>query len=52
MVRYFICVVLFAVGSNVAQTGTAVELEKEKAELLRLHKADREDHFKTDVELL
>jgi hypothetical protein len=29
-----------------------VDLEKEKAALLRLHEADREAHFKTDVELL
>jgi hypothetical protein len=28
------------------------DLEKEKAELLRLHKTEREAHFKTDVELL
>ena len=28
------------------------DLEKEKAELLRIHKADREAHFKTDVDAL
>jgi hypothetical protein len=28
------------------------DLEKEKAELLRLHKLDREAHFKTDVDKL
>ena len=28
------------------------DLEKEKAELLRLHKSDREAHFKTDVDML
>ena len=50
--NYFISIVLFAVGLNVAQTGSAVDLEKERAELLRLHKADREAHFKTDIELL
>jgi hypothetical protein len=31
---------------------SASQLEKEKAELLRIHKADREAHFKTDVDLL
>ncbi len=53
--KYFISIVsivLFAVGLNVAQTGSAVDLEKERAALLRLHKADREAHFRTDVELL
>jgi hypothetical protein len=29
-----------------------VDLEKEKAELLEIHKADRRAHFSTDVELL
>src|SRR5438477_7877222 len=28
----------------------SADLEKEKAELLRIHKSDRESHFKTDVE--
>jgi hypothetical protein len=50
--KYFFSIVLFTVGLTVAQTGFALDLEKEKAELLRLHKADREAHFKTDVELL
>jgi hypothetical protein len=35
-----------------AQTQLSVDHEKEKAELLRLHKSDREAHFKTDVDLL
>jgi len=30
----------------------AADLEKEKTELLRLHKSNREAHFKTDVDLL
>ena len=30
----------------------SADLEKEKAELLRLHKSDREAHFKTDVDAL
>lgn len=29
-----------------------VDLEKEKAELLRMHRASREAHFKTDADLL
>jgi hypothetical protein len=28
------------------------DLEKEKAELLRIHKSEREAHFKTDVDML
>lgn len=35
-----------------AEAQTPVDLEKERAELLRLHKQGREAHFKTDVELL
>lgn len=50
--KHFFSIVLFAVGLTVAQTGAALDLEKEKTELLRLHKADREAHFRTDVELL
>src|SRR3954471_23892857 len=30
----------------------SADLEKEKAELLRIHKSDRESHFKTDVDRL
>ena len=30
----------------------SADLEKEKAELLRIHKSDREAHFKTDVDRL
>jgi hypothetical protein len=30
----------------------SADLEKEKAELLRIHKSDREAHFKTDVDKL
>ena len=36
--------------SAIAQPSAA--LEKEKAELLRLHKSNREAHFKTDVDAL
>src|SRR5438552_18474459 len=35
-----------------ASAQPSADLEKEKAELLRLHKSDREAHFKTDVDLL
>jgi hypothetical protein len=51
-VKYFISIVLFVVSLNIAQTQLSVDHEKEKAELLRLHKSDREAHFKTDVDLL
>ena len=34
------------------QSAPSIDLEKQKAELLRIHRADREAHFKTDVELL
>jgi hypothetical protein len=51
-VKYFISIVLLVVGLNVAQIRSTVDLEKERVELLRLHKADREAHLRTDVELL
>src|SRR3954471_12118199 len=35
-----------------ASAQPSANLEKEKAELLRLHKLDREAHFKTDLDLL
>src|SRR3954469_24079073 len=35
-----------------ASADPSADLEKEKAELLRIHKSDREAHFKTDVEAL
>jgi len=47
-----ILVVLFLVTSPLAQVQSTVDLEKEKAELLRLHQSNREAHFKTDVDLL
>jgi hypothetical protein len=50
--KYFIGIVLFVVGLNIAQNQFTLDLEKERAELLRLHKSDREAHFKTDVDLL
>ena len=33
-----------------ASAQPSADLQKEKAELLRIHKSDREAHFKTDVE--
>ncbi|MCM3904320.1 MAG: hypothetical protein ND866_21710 [Pyrinomonadaceae bacterium] len=52
--KSLITILLFVISSSLAhaQTQTPVDLEKEKAELLRLHKVDREAHFKTDVDLL
>ena len=35
-----------------ASADPSADLEKEKAELLRLHQSDREAHFKTDVDAL
>jgi hypothetical protein len=50
--KYFISIVVFVVGLNIAHNQLTLDLEKEKAELLRLHKSDREAHFKTDVDRL
>ena len=43
---------LFVACAARAEAQTPAGLEKEKAELLRLHKSAREAHFKTDAELL
>lgn len=43
---------IFIAGAVGARAQAAANLEKEKAELLRLHKSSREAHFQTDVELL
>jgi len=51
-VKYFVTLLLFVACTAVARAQGAVDLEKEKTELLRLHKADREAHLRTDVELL
>jgi hypothetical protein len=52
----FKCVIfLFAVlsvGVSAHAQSKLVDLEKEKAELLRLHQQDRRAHFQTDVDLL
>jgi hypothetical protein len=45
-------IILLMAGSVLAQAQPVVDLEKEKAELLKVHKADREAHLRTDVELL
>ncbi|HYP27796.1 MAG TPA: hypothetical protein VE262_13850 [Blastocatellia bacterium] len=50
--NYFVAFFLLVAGSAVTQAQVAANLEKEKAELLRLHKSAREAHFKTDVDLL
>lgn len=50
--KYFLALSFVVVGSVVAQAQTGVDLEKERADLLRLHKSDREAHFKTDVDML
>jgi len=42
---------LFVTASS-ATVGSKADPEKEKAELLRLHRAHREAHFKTDANLL
>jgi hypothetical protein len=41
---------LFVASAICATAQPSAHLEKEKAELLRLHKSDREAHFKTDVD--
>lgn len=43
---------LFVACAACASAEPSADLEKEKAELLRIHKSDREAHFKTDVDRL
>lgn len=43
---------LFVASTAFASAQPSADLEKETAELLRLHKSDREAHFKTDVDAL
>lgn len=45
-------ILLFVACAVCASAQPSANLEKDKAELLRLHKSDREAHFKTDVEML
>jgi hypothetical protein len=51
-VQYFLSLLLVFLSVRFVEPQLAVDLEKEKADLLVLHKADREAHFKTDVDLL
>jgi hypothetical protein len=51
-VKPLIVILLLFAGAVCASAQPSPNLEKEKAELLRLHKSDREAHFKTDVEAL
>ena len=50
--KWLTLVLFFIPATAFAQAQPPVDLEKEKAELLRLHRSGREAHFKTDVELL
>ena len=45
-------ILLFITWATCASAHPSPDLEKEKAELLRLHQSDREAHFKTDVDAL
>ena len=45
-------ILLFVASAVYATAQPSADLEKEKTELLRLHKLDREAHFKTNVDLL
>ena len=51
LVAALLFVVVFSSSAHAQARGRA-DLEKEKAELLRLHRASREAHLKTDVGLL
>ncbi len=52
MSRWFTAVAFLVLASASAVGQTPAALEREKAELLRLHRDAREAHFRTDVELL
>ena len=45
-------ILLFVACAACASAQPSADLEKEKAELLRIHMSDRDAHFKTDVDLL
>src|SRR5436190_19686878 len=48
----FTLILLFVAWATCADAQPSADLEKEKAELLRMHRSDREAHFKTDVDRL
>ena len=48
----FTVILLLVACAACAIAEPSADLEKEKAELLRIHKSDREAHFKTDVDML
>lgn len=50
--RLLTLALLFVAFAASADAQAAANLEREKAELLRLHRSAREAHFKTDVEML
>ncbi len=50
--KRFSFILLFVTCAVGTSAQPSADLEKEKAELLRLHKSDREAHFKTDVDAL
>ena len=52
MMKWLTVVTFFVLSTVSAMAQSPVDPDKEKAELLRLHRADREAHFKTDVDLL
>jgi hypothetical protein len=51
-VKRLTVILLFIACPVCASAQPSVDVEKEKAELLRLHRSDRDAHFKTDVDLL
>lgn len=51
--RHLFGIVLILAGSPIGQSQRGVDLaQQERAALLRIHRADREAHFKADVNLL
>ena len=47
-----VIIFLLLVSFSISEAQPRVDLEKERLKLLEVHKADREAHFKTDVDLL
>jgi hypothetical protein len=52
MMKWLAIVVFLASSAVAVRAQAAADSEKEKSELLRLHRADREAHFKTDPDML